>query len=157
MSKLFKTGFIFIGAIFVDQLTKYLAIGLTDPISIFNTALFKLELHLSYNDAFAFSIKSPKLVIITTVLLILTIVIYSFYKAYINNQTKYLYIIIVLAGALSNLFDRLFREGVVDFIAWKLNGFQWGSFNIADALILSGALLWAMNEYSSDQKELSIR
>ncbi|GAC1409800.1 MAG: signal peptidase II [Actinomycetota bacterium] len=50
---------------------------------------------------------------------------------------------LVLAGALGNLGDRIFRPPalfrgyVVDFIDWRV----WPTFNIADACVVSGAIL----------------
>ena len=44
---------------------------------------------------------------------------------------------VALGGASGNLFDRLWRGGVVDFIDV---GF-WPVFNVADSAIVAGALL----------------
>lgn len=51
-------------------------------------------------------------------------------------------ILMVLAGAISNLFDRIFRGGVVDYIDLKI----WPTFNFADVLIVTGCflLIWAI-------------
>lgn len=44
---------------------------------------------------------------------------------------------VALGGAGSNLLDRLYRNGVVDFIDFRF----WPVFNIADAAIVTGALI----------------
>ena len=44
---------------------------------------------------------------------------------------------VALGGASGNLFDRLWRGGVVDFI----DGGFWPVFNVADSAIVAGALL----------------
>jgi len=46
-------------------------------------------------------------------------------------------LVIILSGAISNLLDRLFRPGVVDFIDLKV----WPAFNLADTLIVIGVTL----------------
>lgn len=48
-----------------------------------------------------------------------------------------LYIILIMSGALSNAIDRLYFGCVIDFIDLKF----WPVFNLADALIVSGAIL----------------
>ncbi len=65
---------------------------------------------------------------------------------------------LLAGGALGNLYDRLFRtlgtrHGVVDFIVvfyWP--GRRWPSFNIADAALLAGVLLFLI--YLSRHGEL---
>lgn len=44
---------------------------------------------------------------------------------------------VILGGALSNLWDRFFYNGVIDYIDFKI----WPVFNIADTAITTGALL----------------
>ena len=48
---------------------------------------------------------------------------------------------LLLAGALGNLSDRLFRGYVVDFIHLH----HWPIFNVADICIVVGALLFALH------------
>jgi len=49
----------------------------------------------------------------------------------------------VVVGATSNLYDRLFWGGVIDFIVLHYGGYAWPTFNIADMMICYGALcLW---------------
>lgn len=49
---------------------------------------------------------------------------------------------LVASGALSNVLDRFLYSGVVDFIVLHYHGWQWPTFNVADAAICCGALLW---------------
>jgi len=53
---------------------------------------------------------------------------------------------LILGGALGNLFDRLFRGAVTDFLELYAGEFRWPAFNLADAAITAGALLalWDM-------------
>lgn len=49
---------------------------------------------------------------------------------------------LIAAGGASNLFDRLFHNGrVVDFINLGIGRFRTGVFNVADLLIMVGAVL----------------
>jgi signal peptidase II len=48
---------------------------------------------------------------------------------------------VILAGALGNLIDRVFRGYVIDFLDFHIKTRHWPSFNVADACITVGAFL----------------
>lgn len=48
-------------------------------------------------------------------------------------------LVLVLAGALSNVLDRMIVGGVVDYLSF----FGWSTFNLADGEIILGAILLA--------------
>jgi signal peptidase II len=50
---------------------------------------------------------------------------------------------LILGGAVGNLFDRLRYGSVIDFIDVGVGGLRWWVFNLADAAITVGVLLWA--------------
>ncbi len=47
----------------------------------------------------------------------------------------------IIAGAIGNLIDRLYRGSVVDFLDFHFRAYHWPAFNVADALITVGAVL----------------
>ncbi len=49
--------------------------------------------------------------------------------------------ICILAGALSNLYDRIYYSGVIDFIELYIGNWSWPVFNVADALLVIGVFL----------------
>jgi signal peptidase II len=46
---------------------------------------------------------------------------------------------LIMGGALGNLWDRLARGRVVDFLLFYLKRYQWPVFNLADSAIVVGA------------------
>jgi signal peptidase II len=48
---------------------------------------------------------------------------------------------LVLGGAVGNLYDRLSKGSVTDFLQVFIGSFEWPSFNIADSAISVGACL----------------
>lgn len=48
---------------------------------------------------------------------------------------------LVAGGALGNLVDRIRDGAVTDFIAWRWHEHRWPIFNVADAVLLVGAVL----------------
>ena len=49
-------------------------------------------------------------------------------------------LIIILGGALSNLFDRVYYSAVPDFIDFHINNYHWFIFNVADIFITLGVI-----------------
>ena len=49
-------------------------------------------------------------------------------------------LLLVLGGALGNLFDRLIYKAVPDFIDFHVGNFHWFIFNVADIFITLGIL-----------------
>jgi signal peptidase II len=71
----------------------------------------------------------------------LGLVIYYFFKAPASEKFLRVYLSLILAGALGNFIDRLFRGYVVDFLDFSIRGWHWPSFNVADSCITIGALM----------------
>jgi signal peptidase II len=55
------------------------------------------------------------------------------------SRMAFLGFALVMAGGMSNLIDRVLREGLVtDFITLRAGPFQTGVFNVADVMVLLG-------------------
>lgn len=48
---------------------------------------------------------------------------------------------LVLGGAAGNLYDRIWRGSVTDFLQFYIGSYEWPSFNVADSAISVGAVL----------------
>jgi signal peptidase II len=132
---------IVVAVVAVDQLTKVWAVSaLSDgPISIVGDTV---ELQLSRNTGGAFSLFQG----FTPLLAVLAVVVaigLGFVLARAQDPVVIVALSLVLAGAIGNLGDRVFRSpsflrgAVVDFV--KVG--PWPSFNVADAAITIGAIL----------------
>lgn len=125
----------------LDQLTKRAAFSESPESSgafeFLNSLRPVLGKQLFENDAFAFSLPmhGPAVYIIYALLLALLIIWFIFTK---NKSTKiYLGFLLILVGALSNIFDRITLGFVRDFIY-----IFWGNiFNLADIYIVLGIIL----------------
>ncbi len=71
----------------------------------------------------------------------LALVIYYFFKTSPSEKFLKISLSLILAGALGNLIDRVFRGSVIDFLDFSVEGWHWPSFNVADSCITIGALL----------------
>ena len=55
-----------------------------------------------------------------------------------NQGFKRLCLLIIIGGALGNLYDRIKYNGVLDFIDFHVGNFHWFIFNISDIFITVG-------------------
>ena len=51
----------------------------------------------------------------------------------------------IIGGAFGNIFDRLFRGYVIDFLDFYINKYHWPTFNIADSFITIGVIILAIS------------
>ena len=109
--------FLFLTLVILDQITKALVINffnLYDSVAL----LPMINLTFVVNYGFAFGLlNNPSLNQILVSLVILAIIIYFLYLL-IKTQDKIfqLTLTLILAGALGNFIDRVFRGFVIDFI-----------------------------------------
>jgi len=71
----------------------------------------------------------------------LGLVVYYFFKTPPTEKLMKISLSLVLAGALGNLIDRIFRGYVIDFLDFYVKRWHWPFFNVADSCITIGACL----------------
>ncbi len=126
----------------LDQFTKYLAATyLKGGHSI---VLLKgvFQLHYLENRGAAFGImQGMKIWFVIGTLLMLAVMIFIYWKSPMDPKFKWarLIIIILTAGAVGNLIDRLRLDYVVDFFYFELINFP--IFNVADVYVSCGMVL----------------
>ena len=100
---------------------------------------------VNYGFAFGF-MNNPSLNQILVSLVILAIIVYFLYLL-IKTQDKIfqLTLTLILAGALGNFIDRIFRGFVIDFIDIYIGKYHWPAFNIADSCITVGFVVLMIN------------
>ena len=61
-------------------------------------------------------------------------------------------LLMILGGALGNVFDRIFTNAVPDFIDFHIGNFHWFIFNIADIFITLGVVFMIILELFKNKK-----
>lgn len=141
LKKLFITIGLFLLLFFIDQYIKFLF------VDGFEHNGECISLILVYNYGVAFSMLSfleGKLKYIQIVVM-LGIILYLA----LNRDLFRLYYIpaaLVIAGGVSNIYDRFIHGGVVDYIYWHC-GFDFAVFNLADVIINIGVILILVINY----------
>ncbi|MFO7820899.1 MAG: signal peptidase II [Lentisphaeria bacterium] len=62
---------------------------------------------------------------------------------------------LIEGGIIGNVFDRLLRGEVVDFLHFFYGKFQWPAFNVADAAITCGVVIFVASTLLRSQHEQS--
>ena len=91
----------------------------------------------SYGEKFEYNLLTGLIIIISA------IVFWMIIKT--KGLEKYGFLMI-LGGALGNIFDRLYYSAVPDFIDIYYKNFHWFVFNVADIFITVGVLMLIINE-----------
>ena len=81
------------------------------------------------------------IILTSTSLAAFLLVVYYFFKTPASEKLLKFSLTLIMAGAMGNLFDRIFRGYVIDFLDVFIKRWHWPSFNIADSCITVGALL----------------
>ena len=69
------------------------------------------------------------------------LVAYYFIKTPSSEKFLKFSLSLILAGALGNLTDRIFRGSVIDFLDFYAKDWHWPVYNVADSCVSVGAVL----------------
>lgn len=123
----------------VDQITKYLALEFLSPDKTLKLLPF---LNLVYVEnkgtAFGFFKFLGPWFFIAVIVLALSFLIYMYIK---DKANQWIYLLII-AGAIGNLIDRVFYGFVIDFIDFHIGSAHWPAFNVADSAISIGIVFF---------------
>ena len=107
-----------------------------------------LNISLIWNDGIAFGLFSFTdrfyYNILTSIILIIILVI--FFMLPKSEGLKKYSLLMILGGALGNVFDRIFTKAVPDFIDFHVGNFHWFIFNVADIFITIGVIFMILIE-----------
>lgn len=99
-----------------------------------------LQLQKSTNSGIAFGLPFPNLVVVAVTPIVLFIV-WKMLRKHLHEKPVRISLILICAGALGNLVDRIFRGAVLDFISFSF----WPSFNLADSYLTISVFLLIIN------------
>lgn len=128
--------------VLLDQGTKLWALAKLKPIH--NMTLFAGFMDLTFveNRGVAFGMFAGKRWMILLLTLLIAAGLAYFYRT-LPAEKKYRQtkgaLLLIFAGAIGNIIDRIYRGYVVDFFEFTF--FQWPVFNVADIYVVVGVIL----------------
>lgn len=127
----------------LDIVLKY-AVNSMDKKELPRISAKKIEIDKFHNDGFAFGKLKKKKKIVKYVPVFITSILVGVLSVLLpkkGNNIRKLSLSLIIAGSLSNIFDRFTRGYVVDYIRIKIKGADKVIFNLGDIFILLGSLI----------------
>ena len=139
-----------------DRISKIYVIHLDQKLlgsEIFSSKF--LNIGLIWNEGIAFGLLSfnQKNLYNSLTILILIIILVIFFMLLKSDGIKKYSLLIILGGAIGNVFDRIFYNAVPDFIDFHIGNFHWFIFNLADVFITCGIFVMILLEFIGNSKK----
>ena len=133
----------------IDRISKIYVIFLDNKFlgsEIFSSKY--LNITLIWNEGIAFGLLNFEKNYLYNILtiFILTVIILILFMIIKTEGLKRFSLLLILGGALGNIFDRIFYKAVPDFIDFHIGNFHWFIFNIADIFISVGVIFMILFE-----------
>ena len=141
---------------FFDRITKKIIIHLNQENfgqQIFSSEYLNINLIwnqgiafglFSFNENYVYNILTALIALV--ILLILIMIVKS-------DGFKRFSLLIIMGGALGNLYDRIFFSAVPDFFDFHVGNFHWFIFNVADVFITIGVIFMILIEFTDNNKK----
>ena len=139
----------------IDRISKMYVIHLDQKLlgsEIFSSKF--LNINLIWNNGIAFGLlnfEKENLYNFLTVLILIIVIFIALMSINTKGFKKFSFLII-LGGAIGNVFDRIFTKAVPDFIDFHIGNFHWFIFNIADIFITFGVIFLILLEITDNNK-----
>ena len=142
----------------IDRISKIYVIKLDNNFNgaeIFSSNF--LNIYLIWNEGIAFGLLSmadSELYNFISILIsvIILVIIFMIFRA---EGIKKFALLMILGGAIGNLYDRIIFGAVPDFIEFHIGNFHWFIFNFADVFITVGVFFMILIEFAGNNKDKS--
>ena len=142
----------------IDRISKIYVINLDNNFNgaeIFSSNF--LNIYLIWNEGIAFGLLSmadSELYNFISILIsvIILVIIFMIFRA---EGIKKFALLMILGGAIGNLYDRIIFGAVPDFIDFHIGNFHWFIFNFADVFITVGVFFMILIEFAGNNKDKS--
>lgn len=142
--------FVFVSVLILDQITKMLTLKFLLPKgSIDILPFFSLTYVENTGSAFGLFQNANLFLLVVSLLVLFLMIKWRKDILALGNLAKYGYLMI-FAGALGNIYDRIVLGHVVDFLDFHV----WPVFNVADSAICVGAGFIAFAILKAKKKEI---
>ena len=142
----------------IDRISKIYVIKLDNNFNgaeIFSSNF--LNIYLIWNEGIAFGLLSMADSVLYNFIsilisVIILVIIFMIFRA---EGIKKFALLMILGGAIGNLYDRIIFGAVPDFIDFHIGNFHWFIFNFADVFITVGVFFMILIEFAGNNKDKS--
>jgi signal peptidase II len=139
---------LFFWAFVIDRVTKYWVLNyLTSNSQITSFLSFEFVMNRGISWGFFHSDAHAPFVLLSLMIFGVVMLLASFAYRRLREEDLIIGEVLVIAGALSNIVDRVIYQGVIDFIVFSWGSLSFPAFNIADACIVIGVGIMFISVY----------
>ena len=126
----------------IDQISKFIVHKYMNLYDSINIIPHLLDFTYIRNEGIAFGIyfEGGKIFFIILPIFITIYLFYLLKNEEFQDKQSQIALYLIIAGAIGNIIDRIFRGYVVDFIDFHINGLHWYVFNFADTSVTIGLI-----------------
>ena len=149
-----SSSFIFL-IFLLDRVSKTYVIYLNDKLLGIEILSSKfLNIRLIWNEGIAFGLLSfnDKIIYNLLTFIIFIIILIIFFMVLKSYGLKKYSFLMILGGAIGNVYDRIFYGAVPDFMDFHIGNFHWFIFNVADIFITLGVIFMIIIEITGNNK-----
>ena len=136
---------IFAGLFIIDRLVKVYLLNFLQENQLNSLRLNNFfEVVLVWNKGVSYGLFPQQSYAGQLIIIFFSLIICVWIAKFITNSDiryRSITLILILAGASSNIIDRLIYGAVADFFHFEIATYSWYVFNIADIYIVSGLLI----------------
>ena len=136
---------IFAGLFIIDRLVKVFLLNFLQENQLNSFRLNNFfEVVLVWNKGVSYGLFPQQSYVGQLIIIFFSLIICVWIAKFITNSDiryRSITLILILAGASSNMIDRLIYGAVADFFHFEIATYSWYVFNIADIYIVSGLLI----------------
>ncbi|MBP5683628.1 MAG: signal peptidase II [Bacilli bacterium] len=140
---------------FVDLISKIIMskiLEVNESIKIIKNFFY---ITLAHNSGAAFSILKDQQILLIIITVIALFYIYKYMNKEDMKRLEGFAFSMITGGILGNLFDRIIYNYVIDFLDFKIFGYDYPIFNFADTFIVIGVILLVINYFKELRYERS--
>ena len=155
ITQLFADFIVFLILVAVDQVTKYFVLEHLKDRPAINIVDGVFELQYLENRGAAFGmLQNGKVFFVFAAIVMLTAIVFVLVKAPVFRKYRpwHVSLVLIAAGGIGNMIDRLRLDYVVDFLYFSLIDFP--IFNVADIFVTVGTLFFVIVILFSKEEDL---
>ena len=134
----------------IDIISKRLVISLMDEFESIEVINNFFRITYAQNEGVAFSLLDGYVPLIIVVTLMVILFLFKYAVANTGRNLELFGYSFILGGAIGNLLDRICYGYVVDFLDFKIFGYDFAIFNLADTFIVIGVFLLLLVSFKEE-------